>query len=150
MKGKRNSKYGLFTPNDAFMQKTSLNFKQCAVSGIGIAFLLLCCNVTMAPITIYKDSQISELQDLEIVGVENDLGAVTAVYVTGAVEENIKKLTQENLDADITLEQKQELIQLLLNFADVCSTGSSDIGQTHLVKHKIDTQGNPPIKLRPY
>lgn len=52
---------------------------------------------------------------------------------------------QEN--THLTQEQKEEVIQLLMEFWSIYSTDGS-FGKTHLLKHAIYTQPVPPIKCR--
>ena len=47
---------------------------------------------------------------------------------------------------DLTNEESKQLHDLLLRFADVFSEGPHDLGQTDLVKHRINTEGSTPIR----
>ncbi len=53
--------------------------------------------------------------------------------------------SSENLN---DLEQ-QKLTQFLTSYADVFSKSDTDIGQTDLVEHAIDTGDAPPVRQRP-
>ena len=46
-------------------------------------------------------------------------------------------------------EEAQSVRQLLLKYQHVFSAGPEDLGQTELVKHKIDIGDNSPIKMAP-
>ena len=52
----------------------------------------------------------------------------------------------EGLAKDVTLEQKQRLIDLIARYKDVFSQGPMDAGRTDLVKHEIDTGERRPIR----
>ena len=49
-------------------------------------------------------------------------------------------------ETPITLEQRDDLTQLLFSYHDVFALKDAELGTTHLVKHSIDTGANPPIK----
>ena len=47
---------------------------------------------------------------------------------------------------DLTAEEAGQLSDLLLEFSDVFTEGSHDLGQTDLVKHRINKDGAAPIR----
>ncbi|MES9883969.1 MAG: reverse transcriptase family protein, partial [Sedimenticola sp.] len=50
---------------------------------------------------------------------------------------------------DLCHAEKQQLKQLLMKHADVFAKSASDVGRTSVLKHKIETGDNVPIKQRP-
>ncbi|VDI75512.1 Hypothetical predicted protein [Mytilus galloprovincialis] len=52
---------------------------------------------------------------------------------------------QANLDKD----QKEKFRDLLIEYSDIFSKSSEDIGLTDLVEHTINTGNNPPVRQRP-
>ena len=53
-------------------------------------------------------------------------------------------------DADISEEQRQAFKDLCMEFKDIFSTDSGDIGKTPLLQVEIDTGDSPPITQKPY
>ena len=53
-------------------------------------------------------------------------------------------------DADVSEEQKQAFKDLCIEFNDIFSTDSGDIGKTQLLEVEIDTGDSPPITQKPY
>ena len=53
-------------------------------------------------------------------------------------------------DADVSEEQKQAFKDLCIEFNDIFSTDSGDIGKTPLLEVEIDTGDSPPITQKPY
>lgn len=53
------------------------------------------------------------------------------------------------LPNEVTLEQKQKLQNLIIEYQNGFSTTSTDMGLTNLVEHKINTENDPPIKQLP-
>ena len=53
-------------------------------------------------------------------------------------------------DADISEEQRQAFRDLCVEFEDIFSTDSDDIGKTPLLEVEIDTGDSPPITQKPY
>ena len=59
----------------------------------------------------------------------------------------------ENLNiesGDLTTNQKDDLKNLIYEYADLISTKDTDIGRTHLATHEVDTGSHPPICQKPY
>ncbi|VDH94483.1 Hypothetical predicted protein, partial [Mytilus galloprovincialis] len=52
---------------------------------------------------------------------------------------------QANLDKD----QKEKFRDLLIEYSDIFSKSSEDIGLTDLVEHTINTGNHPPVRQRP-
>ncbi len=45
--------------------------------------------------------------------------------------------------------EKEQLRLLLIKHSDVFAKSADDLGHTYVVKHRIDTGDNPPVKQRP-
>ncbi|UYV66609.1 K02A2.6-like [Cordylochernes scorpioides] len=57
------------------------------------------------------------------------------------------KVTEIQINEDLTLSQKNELRQVLSKYSDLFS---SKLGKTNLAKHRIDTENAKPIKHKPH
>ncbi|UYV61067.1 K02A2.6-like, partial [Cordylochernes scorpioides] len=57
------------------------------------------------------------------------------------------KVTEIQINEDLTLSQKNELRRVLSKYSDLFS---SKLGKTNLAKHRIDTENAKPIKHKPY
>ncbi|UYV81543.1 hypothetical protein LAZ67_20001490, partial [Cordylochernes scorpioides] len=57
------------------------------------------------------------------------------------------KVTEIQINEDLTLSQKNELRQVLSKYSDLFS---SKLGKTNLAKHRIETENAKPIKHKPY
>ena len=55
----------------------------------------------------------------------------------------------ERSATDLTAKEAEQLLDLLLEFSDVFSEGSHDLGRTDMVKHQINTNGAAPIRQSP-
>ena len=90
----------------------------------------------------------------QLISPGNSLGQVSCVTVlpekTGSTEStdcqepalDIIKSTLEKLPEDLTSEQRQQVI----DYQDVFSKGTFDMGRTTLVEHSIDTEQHRPIR----
>ena len=59
----------------------------------------------------------------------------------------------ENLqldEGDLAGNHKSDLRRLIYAYADLISTGDTDIGRTNLATHEVDTGSHPPICQKPY
>ena len=59
-----------------------------------------------------------------------------------------RKVELQNVD--VSEEQKQAFKDLCIEFKDIFSTDSGDIGKTPLLEVEIDTGDSPPITQKPY
>ena len=64
------------------------------------------------------------------------------------VPKHLRELYDRNSE-ELSDDEKNQLSQLLIDYADIFSTGSKDIGRTDWVKHNIDTGNEVPFRQRP-
>jgi hypothetical protein len=57
---------------------------------------------------------------------------------------DFQQLIQNVVGVDGNLERKKVLTELLVNYTDIISSGSHDLGRTKLVKQTIDTGDAAP------
>ncbi|MCG8076676.1 MAG: reverse transcriptase family protein [Candidatus Thiodiazotropha taylori] len=67
---------------------------------------------------------------------------------TGNVPKHLKDLYDRTITG-MNNEQRQEVAQLLCKYSNVFSESDDDIGRTGIIKHKIPTGMNRPIKQQP-
>ena len=70
-------------------------------------------------------------------------------FITSPADVDIHRKV-ELQDADISEEQRQAFRDLYMEFKDIFSTDSGDIGKTPLLKVEIDTGDSQPITQKPY
>ncbi|CAG2243547.1 unnamed protein product [Mytilus edulis] len=66
----------------------------------------------------------------------------------GNLPEHLKELV-EKCSSSLTLENKQKLIELLVEYQDIFVGPDGMLGQTDVVKHKINTGSAKPVKTPP-
>ena len=80
----------------------------------------------------------------------NDIGEkVEKKFITSTADIDIHRKV-ELQDADIYEEQRQAFEDLCMEFKNIFSTDSGDIGKTPLLEVTIDTGDSPPITQKPY
>ena len=72
------------------------------------------------------------------------------VVTINHVSDNQQAWTGELKIAELGKEEGEKLLELINKFKSVVATSNFDLGSTEIIKHTIDVQGNPPIRLRPY
>ena len=61
------------------------------------------------------------------------------------------EISAENLNDTETLKKEGgKLLEIINRFKGIIATSNFDLGSTDIIKHTIDVQGNPPIRLRAY
>ena len=79
-----------------------------------------------------------------------DIGEkVEKKFITSPADIDVHRKV-ELQDADISEEQRQAFRDLCMEFKDIFSTDSGDIGKTPLLEVEIDTGDSPPITQKPY
>ena len=74
---------------------------------------------------------------------------VSSLFITSPADIEVHRKTNL-LNAEVEEKYKQQLEELCMEFRDIFSTSSKDIGRTPLVKMDIDIGDSPPVYQRPY
>ena len=102
--------------------------------------LAVCVNGSNSTVVIERKSRLGS--------VINDAIVVEAPVLNNTTCE-LEILKQISFDG-ICMENKKKLVKLLKNYTDIFATTNSNLGNTGVIKHVIDVQGQPPIKQRAY
>ena len=100
----------------------------------------VCVNGSNSTVVIERKSRLGS--------VINDAIVVEAPVLNNTTCE-LEILKQISFDG-ICMENKKKLVKLLKNYTDIFATTNSNLGNTGVIKHVIDVQGQPPIKQRAY
>ena len=141
---------GIVESSDKFVEKTGLLVAKAVVQQNSNIVPLRVANFSTEPKLVHKNTvaAIFETANVETTNSVRRVEAVASSY-EGVVPDHLIDLfnkSSEKLDES----QKEQLKQFLIEFQDVFSKNSSDIGFTDLVKHRINTADSKPIKQRPY
>lgn len=86
-----------------------------------------------------------------VVPIEPPVTAATVEVESAGIspekEEMLGKIVEENGEC-LTVGEKEQLLALLLQYADVFATTRDDLGRTGKLKHDIDTAGAHPVRQR--
>ena len=85
----------------------------------------------------------------EIKGEENEAIPMEKKFITSPAEVNNHRKMQLQ-DAEVAKKYKEQFKQLCIEFEDVFSKDSTDIGKTPWITMDIDTGDSPPICQKPY
>lgn len=125
-------------------------------------------NPTENEVTLYKDSQPAtvefsiqildddtapETRTPKSVGVIHtddaaDTESTTADQGQSSLPDHIQKLL-DGAGCDLSDTQRNQAECFLMKFSELFSSGNSQLGRTNIVKHRINTGDNPPIKQCP-
>ncbi len=108
-------------------------------------------------ITIHQNATMGILSDVEEIRAKPDTTTDDSNNISMEEPLNpVKPIIPEHLtelydrsSKELSEDEKDLLGQLLVDYSDIFSTGSSDIGRTDWVKHDIDTGDEPPFRQRP-
>lgn len=112
-------------------------------------------NPSPNPVILHRNTSLGTFTQVDIESKEKPNNGVFHVK-SGRGKHKSSKSSKTNLtklfnweDTDIDSSQKSQLEELLNDFEDVVSRGSSDLGRTNRVKHRIPTGDFAPIKQSP-
>lgn len=127
-----------------FLQEKGLLVARTLVNSENIQFSVA--NISNKPVRFEKHTTVATLQPVNIVqsnpkceSVADDLPELPE-HLQSLFDRTSKCLTQE---------QKSTLFDLLLSYKDIFVGPDGKFGRTKIVKHKIDTGDNKPIKIPP-
>ena len=78
------------------------------------------------------------------------VGKVSTNWQVADAQDDDITIAEPISDLNVDAEFKKPITDLLHNFPNLFATENSELGSTGLIKHSIDTQGQGPIRLRPY
>ena len=154
----------LLQPHPTLTTRTSLLGARCvAITNQGSTMYRIL-NPTNAPINIRRKQPVAIVADLDpsevdicsIDTVNMDIPAVNSVDIlpdNSKYEEYIQIARDMNIDVtdeSLTPDQKLKLLALIGYNRDVFAMDISELGNTPLQEHEIDTQGATPIRQRFY
>ena len=102
---------------------------------------------SMEPSSLMCEDDENEVLDKQEENVVKE--KVEKKFITFPVDIDVHRKV-ELQDADISEEQRQSFKDLCMEFKDIFSTDSGDIGKTPLLEVEIDTGDSPPITQKPY
>ena len=146
----KHSLYGLVEPSDSFVSKHGVLVGKALVDPTNKLIPIRMMNISKEPSVIYKDTVVGTYHPVESI---SQLPAETPqesepVVAMDALPDHLIDLFERSsryLDDN----QKLRLKAFLCEYKDVFATSDHDLGRTGLIKHKIDTGNNAPIKLPP-
>ena len=74
---------------------------------------------------------------------------ISSLFITSPTDIEVHRKTNL-LNAEVEEKYKKQLEELCMEFKDIFSNSSKDIGRTPLIKMDIDMGNSPPICQRPY
>lgn len=109
-------------------------------------------NLNQKPIKIWKGMNIANCIPvcpiIDRPQEKQNVYQVNESVVESNLPEHLKPVIEE-CQSNLSSEEKSKVVQLLNKYQHVFSTSKSDLGNTDIVKHKINTGLAPPIKQQP-
>ncbi|KAJ8033437.1 hypothetical protein HOLleu_23675 [Holothuria leucospilota] len=156
--GKFKGNQGLVEPAEKFVSRHGLLVGKLLVNPENLVVPLRVFNPSFEPIRVYKGTVAGVLEEVaEVVGMEGSSNGNQATPVrtvntaadegqgTDEVPHHLVGLL-DSCGNRLEKEQYRQLKELLIQYGDVFSMSSSDLGRTTVVKHAIDTGSAKPIK----
>jgi len=105
-------------------------------------------NFSEEPVRLYEGKRIAIAHIIED---EESVCSVTTQQENNFERMDLTHINEINLqDSSLTEDQKDELYQLLVKYADVFSQDKFDVGQCTMVQHAIDTGDAKPLRSKVY
>ncbi|VDI23711.1 Hypothetical predicted protein [Mytilus galloprovincialis] len=145
---------GLIEPNEKFMEKNGLLVARSIVHPEMYNIPLRIINLNKEPCTLYKGTIIAtcnkvDEEDIQTSEFVNSVaGGQTIVNKGRQLPDYLHEVFESN-QANLDKDQKEKFRDLLIEYSDIFSKSSEDIGLTDLVEHTINTGNHPPVRQRP-
>jgi len=97
-------------------------------------------NTTTEPAVVKAGEWLGNLDPVEVVD------DVTTTSTSSSLSTDLVATLAKNMPEDLTIEQRQEVTDVLSRYTDIFSTGPYDMGRTSLVEHTIDVGNSRPIR----
>ncbi|CAG2250324.1 unnamed protein product [Mytilus edulis] len=145
---------GLIEPNEKFMEKNGLLVARSIVHPEMYNIPLRIINLNKEPCTLYKGTIIAtcnkvDEEDIQTSEFVNSVAGGQAIVNKGRQLPDYLHEVFESSQANLDKDQKEKFRDLLIEYSDIFSKSSEDIGLTDLVEHTINTGNHPPVRQRP-
>ena len=102
-------------------------------------------NISDEPVTLYAGMVVASMQPIEPPA---EVGSISNVEAEGVDEEKQQMLWQlvEECGSELSSGERDVFYHLLLTYADVFASSTSDLGRTDKLHHSINTGNSPPVR----
>ncbi|KAL5502521.1 hypothetical protein EMCRGX_G009314 [Ephydatia muelleri] len=126
--------------------------------GVMVAHAVVCPNAKPVPVRVVnprdkivvlkKGTEIAHMELLEQDPVI-EISTVAEKFKISREDQSILWVMVSRVGDDVYKDEKEELFSLLLEFADVFSLSTKNLGHTKVLQHRIDTGNAQPVHLPP-
>ena len=108
-------------------------------------------NLTQQPATLHRGTKLAELEEVDeclIAATEPKKVSEDRERISHVSAEKLKCLQElaSNAEIDLSEEEKEVFLELLLEYADVFAVSDEDLGHTEQLQHSIHTGDSAPIR----
>ena len=108
-------------------------------------------NLTQQPTTLHRGTKLAELEEVDeclIAATEPKKVSEDRERISHVSAEKLKCLQElaSNAEIDLSEEEKEVFLELLLEYADVFAVSDEDLGHTEQLQHSIHTGDSAPIR----
>ncbi|CAC5386872.1 unnamed protein product [Mytilus coruscus] len=145
---------GLIEPNEKFMEKNGLLVARSIVHPEMYNIPLRIINMNNEPCTLYKGTIIATCnkineEDIQTFEFVNNVAGGQATINKGRQLPDYLHEVFESSEVNLDKDQSEKFKDLLMEYSNIFSKSSEDIGLTDLVEHTINTGNHPPVRQRP-
>ena len=133
-----------FSPSDVIPDGIVIEESLGKLSELG-KYQLLIHNISNVPLTLDREFQLGTIETMHHL-----IGKIADENTAPAINLQTKKQPVDLTAINVEPEFRQVVETLILKFNHLFANNNSDLGQTSIIKHLIETEGATPIRLRPY
>jgi len=100
-------------------------------------------NIDCQPVTIYKGTKIACVEAIDNTGETSAVGRTKLLTCTKQEQEELLNNILSAMLETLTDHQLRQFCALIISFAHLFAVKPDDLGRTNVLKHKIETSGNP-------
>jgi dUTPase len=145
--GRPNDFVGMIEVNERFAKKHCMLIARAVVNVGKKEVPVRMFNLEDHPVTIYRNTMVAKCMMVEVVETEEEKVEKESGESGGRVPGHLKNLYDTGCE-ELEDNDKEKLAKLLIEYEEVFSAHSLDMGKTGRIKHAIDTQNAHPIKQK--
>ena len=138
---------------DSFIQQTGIMVSNAVINTTEPTVSLTCANLTDKPINLKMGTPIATLQPIErVVCINRPKQNSSCCYEEKSLTdlpEHLQDMASRAIEG-LEPDQSKHICGMIYANMDVFLSPDGTLGQTHLVKHSINTGNSRPIRARPY
>ena len=148
IEGNCQGEFGMIEPDKNLQQRKGLLFAKSLNNTREKEIVISVLNLNDKSVKLKKNLTVGTIDTVQVIDKQITPDSSEKQTIFEDLPEHLHELIQKS-SSDLTFENKEKLKDLLIEFQDVFVGPDGNLGQTGIVKHKINTGTAKPVKVPP-